>query len=372
MDITVVGAGLGGLAAAIAVHRAGHTVTVLERAPELRENGAGIGLLPNAVLALDRLGIGAAVRERAAPAGTSSGMRDRHGRALLAADQEAVVARTGAPFAVVPRTWLHRLLAAQLPDGVVRTATDVGDVAALDGDAVVVADGARSRTRQILFPEHPGLRASGEMAAQAIAPATPDDLVSGEFLDHRTGERTGALAMSDGRTYWYATWREPVVGAAPADPAERIAWLADRRRDWHPALAPMIAATPPAAAHVAETAQLAVPLTAFHSGRIALLGDAAHAMTPDLGQGGGQAFEDAVALYEVLTGAGPADVPAALARYSALRVPRTSELLDAARSANRVLGMRGPRARLRDVAMRLVPRAAATRMLAKQLGFQPV
>jgi 2-polyprenyl-6-methoxyphenol hydroxylase-like FAD-dependent oxidoreductase len=74
----------------------------------------------------------------------------------------------------------------------------------------------------------------------------------------------------------------------------------------------------------------------------------------------------------VLTGAGPADVPAALARYSALRVPRTSELLDAARSANRVLGMRGPRARLRDVAMRLVPRAAATRMLAKQLGFQPV
>lgn len=375
MDVVIVGAGLGGLAAAIAAHRAGHTVTVFERAPELRENGAGIGLLPNAVVALDRLGVGAAVRDRAAPPGTSSGVRDRHGRALLAADQAAVVARTGAPFAVVARTWLHRLLAAELPDGAVRTGIDVDgldDLAALGGAAVIVADGARSRFRPALFPDHPGLRGSGEIAAQAIAPATPDDLASGELLDHRTGERSGALAMSDGRVYWYATWREPVVGATPADPAERIAWLAARRRDWHPALAPMIAATPPDAVHIAETAQLAAPLPAFHRDRIALLGDAAHAMTPDLGQGGGQAFEDAVVLQSVLTGAGAADVPAALARYSAQRVPRTSEMLDAARSANRMLGLRGPRARLRDVALRLVPRSAATRMLVRQLKFQPI
>jgi 2-polyprenyl-6-methoxyphenol hydroxylase-like FAD-dependent oxidoreductase len=323
-------------------------------------------------VALDRLGVGAEVRERAAPPGTSSGMRDRHGRALLAADQSAVVARAGAPFAVVARSWLHRLLATRLPDGAVRTGIDVTDVTALDGDAVIVADGARSRIRPILFPGHPGLRGSGEIAAQAIATRTPEGLVSGEFLDHRTGERTGALTMSDGRTYWYATWREAVVGPTPTDPAERVAWLAARRRDWHPALAPMIAATPADAVHVGETAQLAVPLTRFHSGRIALLGDAAHAMTPDLGQGGGQAFEDAVTLRTVLTGARAQDVPAALARYSALRVPRTSELLDAARSANRMLGMRGPQARLRDTVMRLVPQAAATRMLARQLRFEPL
>src|SRR5436305_9881223 len=134
----------------------------------------------------------------------------------------------------------------------------------------------------------------------------------------------------------------------------------------------MIATTPPDSAHIAETAQLAVPLAAFHRGRIALLGDAAHAMTPDLGQGGGQAFEDAVTLQSVLTGIGAEGVPSALARYSALRVPRTSELLDAARSANRLLTLRGPRARVRDTVMWLVPQAAATRTLARQLKFEPL
>jgi 2-polyprenyl-6-methoxyphenol hydroxylase-like FAD-dependent oxidoreductase len=371
MDVTIVGAGLGGLAAAVAAHRAGHTVTVLERAPELRENGAGIGLLPNAVRALDQLGLGAAVRDRAAPNGTSAGMRDRHGRPLLAADQSEIVARTGAPFAVVPRTWLHRLLAAALPGDAVLTDAPVDDATTIAGDVVIAADGARSVARGLLFPHHGGLVGSGEIAAQAIAPRTPEDAVFGELLDHRTGERSGALAMADGRVYWYATWRESVVGPAPIEPAMRLRWLAARRADWHPAIAEMITDTPADAAHVSETAQLAVPLTTFHRGRVALLGDAAHAMTPDLGQGGGQAFEDAVVLQSVLTGAGPGDVEAALARYSALRVPRVTEILEAARSANRVLGLRGPRARVRDLLMRLVPQSAATRTMARQLKFEP-
>ncbi|HET8643458.1 MAG TPA: FAD-dependent oxidoreductase, partial [Pseudonocardiaceae bacterium] len=125
MRVVVVGAGLGGLAAAIAVERAGHEVVVCERAPRPRETGAGIGLLPNGVLALDELGVGAEVRTMAMAVPGPAGMRDRRGRLLLATDQDAVTRRVGAPVVVAARRWLHQLLSAALPEGTVRTGVDV-------------------------------------------------------------------------------------------------------------------------------------------------------------------------------------------------------------------------------------------------------
>jgi 2-polyprenyl-6-methoxyphenol hydroxylase-like FAD-dependent oxidoreductase len=363
MDITVVGAGLGGLAAAVALHRTGHAVTVLERAPELRETGAGIGIMPNGVLALDALGLGGPVRARSAPLGTAGGVRDRHGRLLLATDQAAIQALTGAPVVVVARRWLHGLLVDALPAGTVRTGRPVDTVP--ESDVVVVADGAGSRLRAALFPGHPGLRGSGEYAARAIAPAVPGvPMAPGELLDHRTGERFGCMPMSGGAVYWYATWR---TTDAPPDPTARHAWLRDRRADWHPCAAALIGATAPADVHVVETARLAAPVPSLVRDRVALLGDAAHAMTPDLGQGACLAFEDAVALGTVLDGA--TDVPEALARYDAQRRPRTTELMHQARRMNRLLTLRGPGGRVRDAALRLLPRGPATRAMAAQFRF---
>jgi 2-polyprenyl-6-methoxyphenol hydroxylase-like FAD-dependent oxidoreductase len=394
VDVVVVGAGLGGLAAGVAAHRAGHAVTVLERAGELRATGAGIGLMPNGVRALDALGLGGPVRGRATPLPAGGGLRDRHGRALLAVDQAAVAARAGAPVVVVDRAWLHRLLASALPAGSVRTGVPVAAVradgarvrvvgdppAAADGgpaaaedpraDLVVAADGAGSLLRAALLPGHPGLEGSGEYAARALAPAGLDvEPVPGELLDHRTGERFGCLLLADGRTYWYATWA--AAAGVPAEPAARLAALRARSVDWHPTVGALLAATDPAAVHVAETVRLAAPLPALAVGRVALLGDAGHAMTPDLGQGGCQAFEDAAALGALLAGAGPGDVAALLSRYDALRRPRTTAMARQARRMNRLLRLRGPAGWLRDAALRAVPRALATPALARQFAFDP-
>jgi 2-polyprenyl-6-methoxyphenol hydroxylase-like FAD-dependent oxidoreductase len=225
-------------------------------------------------------------------------------------------------------------------------------LADVEADLVVVADGAGSRLRTHLFPGHPGLEGSGECAARALAPAgLAVEPVPGELLDHRTGERFGCMLLADGRTYWYATWA--ITDAVPADPAA------------------LLAATDPAAVHVTETVRLVEPLPALTVGRTALLGDAAHAMTPDLGQGGCQAFEDAAALGALVDGAGPPDVVPALARYDALRRPRTTALQRQARQMNRMLRLRGPAGRLRDTILRAVPGGLAAPALARQFAFDP-
>jgi 2-polyprenyl-6-methoxyphenol hydroxylase-like FAD-dependent oxidoreductase len=373
VDVIVVGAGLGGLAAAVGLHRAGHTVTVLERAPESRETGAGIGIMPNGVLALDALGVGGAIRARAHAVTEASGFRDRLGRPLLISDQARVAEEVGAPFAVVPRRWLAGLLTDALPDGTIRWGHPVATPAGHDADLIVAADGARSRLRAALFPGHPGLRGSGEIAARAISPRPATPLACGELLDHRTGSRFGCMPMSADAVYWYATWREETANSPrrnvrlTATGTETRRWLRDDRADWHPCVAPLIEAA--ADIHVVETAQLVRPLPSLAVGRVALLGDAAHAMTPDLGQGACQAFEDAVTLAAVLGDV--TDVPAALARYDALRRPRTTALQRQCRQMHRLLTLRGPAGRLRDAALRRIPARYATRALAAQMGFTP-
>lgn len=391
MRVLVAGAGLGGLAAGIAASRAGHDVGLYERAEWPRETGAGIGLMPNGVLALDALGAGTEVRRLASDLAVTGGLRDRRGRLLLGTDQRALTARTGAPVVVTARRQLHRLLADALPEDTVHAGAEVhrvhdtGDGGAAvrvetgagdrTADLVIAADGAGSTVRGQLFPGHPGLAGTDELAARTLVrrpPAYgPTDLPVGELLDHRTGRRFGCIPMASDQVYWYASWRSTSAtgptAARPAAPADPRGWLLDAFADWHPAVPALVEAAEPGGVHVDPIVQLAEPLPSFAVGRVVLLGDAAHAMTPDLGQGACQAFEDAVALGEQLAGVRDADeLPAALRRYDQLRRPRANHLLRASIRMNRMLTLSGPAARLRDLGLRAVPASLATLALLRQ------
>ncbi len=180
----VAGAGIGGLTAAVALHRRGWRVTVCERAPEPPATGAGIGLAPNALRALDTIGVDAA-RAAGSAVPTTMGVRRSDGRWLTRTDTADMAARYGMPPIAVPRQAFTAALAVLLPPEALRygtAVTAVDDAAGrptirtavgpdLSADLVVAADGIHSPLRRAYFPAHPGLHYIGETAWRTIVDA---------------------------------------------------------------------------------------------------------------------------------------------------------------------------------------------------------
>ncbi|MEV6206446.1 FAD-dependent monooxygenase [Kitasatospora sp. NPDC051914] len=375
----VVGGGIGGLAAAIGLRRIGWEVAVVERASMLGDAGAGISLAANGLRALDGLGVGAAVR--AASRGQySGGTRTPEGRWLTRMDGAALERAVGTPIVGIPRSTLHGLLRESLPAEALLIGSEAGPVeqidpgtvrvtcggTVLDADLLVAADGIGSKVRGDLFPAHPGPVHSGSSVLRAV---------TGQAVDLRTdfeltwghGAEFGHIAFQDGRAEWHAVLGLP-VGTRFADP---LAELRRRFRTWHDPIPALLDATGPAAVLHHDINELRTPLPSYTVGRIVLLGDAAHAMTPNLGQGACQALEDAITLAAALA-TGPT-VEAALARYDVERRPRTQAVARAARQAGRMgQQLSHPLAvALRNTAMRLTPSRAATRMILRHHAWVP-
>ncbi|MEV7544090.1 FAD-dependent monooxygenase [Streptomyces sp. NPDC089915] len=364
----VVGGGIGGLAAAVALCRVGRRVTVLERSPVLADAGAAISLAANGIRALDALGLGAAVRE-AGRAQYTGGTRTPDGRWLSRMDGAALERALGTPMVGIPRASLHRILRAALPPGALVTGVEITgpEDPLLDGaELVVAADGIGSRTRARLFPGHPGPAYAGSTVLRAVtARAVP---VGTDFtLVWGPGREFGHLALADGRAEWHAVLARP-AGIRHEDP---LAMLPEQFAGWPDPVAALLTATRPEDVLHHDVYELVAPLPSFAVGRVALLGDAAHAMTPNLGQGACQALEDAVTLAAAVA-AGPT-LPAALARYDAARRPRTRSVARAARQAGR-LGhrLRHPLAvALRNTALRTAPSTTTVRAILRHADWTP-
>ncbi|MFC8420162.1 FAD-dependent monooxygenase [Streptomyces sp. NPDC057236] len=332
----VIGGGIGGLTAAAALHRRGVRVTVLERAGSLEPVGAAISLAPNALRGLDVIGLGDDIRALSAWQG-DGGLRAPGGRWLSRTSAAAATERFGGPLVLLHRATLVGRLAALLPADAVRTAADArlldpgdpGDPGRparvgtpegeLEADLVVAADGIHSAVRRVLFPSHPGPVYAGFTTWRVVIP-----LPGVEFASHETwgrGRIWGTHPLKDGRVYAYAAAVAPAGERAPDDERAELLRLYG---DWHTPVPDVLAAARPEDVLRHDVHHITEPLPAYHHGRVALVGDAAHAMPPTLGQGGNQAIEDAITL---------AHHAGDLLAYTAARLPRTTGI---ARRAVRV------------------------------------
>ena len=345
LDVIVVGGGIGGLTAAIALQRDGHRVRVYERADELRPAGAGISLWSNGVKVLDALGLGA---EIAAVGGRMErmGYRDHHGKPLCEFSLAPLVERVGERPYPVRRSDLQALLLAAAGPAVVRTGRpcvgveDTGDgVVALlgdgeraEGDLLVAADGTHSRLREHVVGapterEYVGYHNWNGLVPDALA--LGDDPTT--WMMHvGDGRRVSTMPVRDGQYFFFdVPLADPVPSGRPPQDA-----LREHFAGWDDRVQALIGAIDPAGlANVSIHTH--APLDRFARGRVVLLGDSAHTTAPDLGQGGCMAMEDALVLstYLSTTSLGVED---ALERYSAERVPRAADIVRRARDRARV------------------------------------
>jgi 2-polyprenyl-6-methoxyphenol hydroxylase-like FAD-dependent oxidoreductase len=367
----VVGAGIGGLAAAIALERAGVEPIVLERAPELREGGFGLVISANAVTALSFLGLRDGVAEAGARVRRAE-IRNPRGELLTLIDYD----RHGWETYGILRSALQQAMLEPVPDERLRLNTSCKGAsedgrALVDGaepvtaDIVVGADGINSAVRRSLFGEEP-LRYGGHRAWRA-GTSFDQERVGDRFVEvWGVGGGFGFGPAGQGRVYWYCFERVPEGAPAPQRPRE--AFLR-RYGDWFDPIPALIEATEAEAIEPTFTYDRR-PRRTWGRGRVTLLGDAAHPMKPNIGQGAAQALEDAVVLG--ICAADRRDPEEILRQYERRRIPRAHAAVRASRRTGRTAEVRSRTvARLRDGAMKTLSDRLTVAPLRGMFEFDP-
>lgn len=337
MHVAVIGGGVGGLAASLALRGTGVRTTVFERQRGFPLTGAGVVLSPNGLRALDALGVGDEVRER----GHCLSVESEHhvstvdGQSLGAIRYGEFHQRHGDPFVVVRRTDLRQVLLdahgrSGLRTGLtLRTVRDGDDVATAcftDGsqfsaDAVVGADGLRSAVRAELFgappPRHVASMLRG-ITRRELPPGRTDG-----FTVVGPGLGIFFAPLGPAELYWTATINS--LQDWPREPGESMRKLLERLENWPPIVSELVRGADPEQLDATDLADRP-PLAVWSKGRITLLGDAAHPMINFLGQSVNTTLEDAVVLARCLDRAESDDVADALTCYELERIGRTTRI----------------------------------------------
>jgi 2-polyprenyl-6-methoxyphenol hydroxylase-like FAD-dependent oxidoreductase len=315
MKIVIVGGGIGGLSLARELSLRRFQVTVFEKATKLNPVGAGIIMNPNAMRVLEKNGLAEEVRRDSWPYLTRE-TRDAAGRLLATRDYRPLYdSGKLAPGALVHRAHLLDVLFRSLPPGTVEFGKIVRNISGVKADLVVGADGIHSQVRRDLFGDYKP-RYMGYRSHRLVMDNVGGVRCFTEYLGR--GQRIGVVPISEKRVYVWTTFNSRKEDFSAPDLARMFSQFT------HEPLRRMFAALPaPQSIITTEIEELWVEN--WHNEKAVLLGDAAHAMTPNIGQGAGMAMEDARVLAEEL--AGGAFIERALANYVRRRKPRVETVV---------------------------------------------
>ncbi|HEX5601689.1 MAG TPA: FAD-dependent monooxygenase [Pyrinomonadaceae bacterium] len=359
VQIAIIGGGIGGLTAALALQQSGFQAEVFEQAPELLEVGAAIAIWSNATRVLQRLQLAEKVLEYA---GVVEELRwmDQNGFLL----NRVSIADDKSPALALHRADLQRTLRQALPQSTIHLGHTLvayrqqGDKMiatfangnSVESDFLIGADGVHSRVRAQFINDGEPLN-RGYTIWRGTSPITPAAIPPGVGMElYGRGKRFGIGPVGLGRTGWWA--------AANADKTDQVT---DLFAGWYAPVMELIAATPPSSI-LKNGATDREPNKHWGTGRMTLLGDAIHPTTPNLGQGGCQAMEDALVLARCFEKHGATED--ALRNYEHLRHLRTATLTRISRYYGRVGQLENPIARIiRRTALALPPEAILRRSL---------
>jgi FAD-dependent urate hydroxylase len=341
LKVTIIGAGIGGLTTGIALQKLGYDVEIYERTRELRPAGAGISLWSNGIKVLNRLGLGEKV---ATIGGQMNRMeyRSHKDEQLSAVDLTPLVDRVGERPYPVARTDLQKMLRAAFGTENLHlgckcvaveqdetTATAIfEDGAQVSSDLIISADGIHSTIREYITGQPITPRYADYVNWNGLVPMS-EDLCEADNWVIYVGEGKRASMMPVGGNRFYFFFGCPMKQGTVVEPKDRQEELKTIFAGWPQAVQNLIDRLNPLETNRLEIADLD-PLERLVKGRVALLGDAGHATTPTLGQGGCQAIEDAEILSRYLVSTN-ISVPDALKRYEAARKDRVSQLVLKAR-----------------------------------------
>ncbi|KRE47531.1 hypothetical protein ASG85_27485 [Paenibacillus sp. Soil724D2] len=381
----IIGAGIGGLTTALFLEKQGWEVVIYEKKKELSEFGAGIVLAANAMHVLSELGLDEQVRGAGAKVGLAE-IRSWDGKPITSVPVSKQAAQYGTYSYLIHRAKLQMILFQQLDERTIvymnkklitfeqdlhQVVVHFDDGTEDSGHILIGADGIHSRVAQLLFGLEQ-LRYSGFRAFRGITTFLDKRYmpeIGGGFEAWGRGRRFGFSQIGEGQVFWFAA-----INAASGTGVDRKKdYVLMQFEGWHNPIEQAIQSTDEGAI-LTHDIHDRKPLERWSRGRVTLVGDAAHPMLPNLGQGGAQAMEDALVVARCLEGISMLSlnsVTSALHSYESNRKPRANQVVHQSRRMARIVQMSNPAAiMLRNQVLRLLPDNVQMKRLDWLLGYR--